>query len=32
VAQRTALTAGHKTILAALDLPEPRRYHDFTTT
>ncbi len=32
VAQRTALTAGHKTILAALDLPQPRRYHDFTTT
>lgn len=32
VAQRTALTAGHKTILTALDLPEPRRYHDFTTT
>ncbi|WP_202863661.1 IS1634 family transposase [Ornithinimicrobium avium] len=32
VAQRTALTAGHKNILAALDLPEPRRYHDFSTT
>ncbi|HZM79705.1 MAG TPA: IS1634 family transposase [Candidatus Limnocylindrales bacterium] len=32
VAQRSALTAGHKTILAALDLPEPARYFDFTTT
>lgn len=31
VAQRTALTAGQKTILAALDLPEPRRFYDFTT-
>ena len=32
VAQRSALTAGHKTILAALGLPEPARYFDFTTT
>ena len=32
VAQRSTLTAGHKTILAALDLPEPARYFDFTTT
>ncbi len=31
VAQRTALTAGQKTILKALDLPEPRRFYDFTT-
>ena len=31
VAQRTTLTAGQKTILAALDLPEPRRFYDFTT-
>ena len=30
VAQRSALTTGHKTILAALDLPEPPRYLDFT--
>src|SRR5699024_10321413 len=30
IAQRSALTAGHKTILPALDLPEPRRYYDFT--
>jgi Transposase DDE domain len=30
VAQRSALTSGHKTILAALDLPEPPRYLDFT--
>lgn len=29
VAQRSALTAGHKAILTALDLPEPRRFHDF---
>ena len=29
VAQRSALTSGHKTILAALDLPEPPRYLDF---
>jgi hypothetical protein len=32
VAQRTALTAGHKSILTALNLPEPARYHDFTAT
>ncbi|MGE0299807.1 MAG: IS1634 family transposase [Pseudonocardia sp.] len=32
VAQRSALTAGHKTIFAALGLPEPARYFDFTTT
>jgi transposase len=30
VAQRSALTSGHKTILAALELPEPPRYLDFT--
>jgi Transposase DDE domain len=30
VAQRSALTAGHRTILTALDLPEPARYFDFT--
>jgi hypothetical protein len=30
VAQRSALTSGHKTILAALDLPEPPRYLAFT--
>lgn len=30
VAQRSTLTSGHKTILAALDLPEPPRYLDFT--
>ncbi|HEY3258663.1 MAG TPA: transposase, partial [Pseudonocardiaceae bacterium] len=32
VAQRSALTAGHKTILTALALPEPPRYFDFTAT
>ena len=32
VAQRSALTAGHKSILTALGLPEPARYFDFTTT
>jgi hypothetical protein len=32
VAQRSALTDGHKTILTALGLPEPARYHDFTAT
>jgi DDE family transposase len=32
VAQRSALTPGHKKILAALDLPEPARYFDFTAT
>ena len=31
VAQRTALTAGQKAIFAALQLPQPRRFHDFTT-
>lgn len=30
VAQRSVLTTGHKTILAALDLPEPPKYLDFT--
>src|SRR4051812_35873281 len=30
VAQRSALTPGHKTILAALDVPEPPRFVDFT--
>ena len=30
VAQRSATTAGQKTILPALDLPEPPRYFDFT--
>jgi hypothetical protein len=30
VAQRTATTAGQKTILAALKLPEPPRFFDFT--
>ena len=30
VAQRSALTGGQKTILAALDLPEPPKYLDFT--
>jgi hypothetical protein len=29
VAQRSALTAGHKTILTALELPEPPRFFDF---
>ena len=32
VAQRSALTAGHKTILTALGLPEPARYFEFTTS
>jgi hypothetical protein len=32
VAQRSALTAGHKSILAALGLPEPARYLEFATT
>ena len=31
VAQRSATTPGHKKILAALDLPEPPRFFDFTT-
>ncbi len=30
VAQRSATTTGQKTILAALDLPEPTRFFDFT--
>jgi hypothetical protein len=30
VAQRSDLTSGQKTILAALDLPEPPKYLDFT--
>ncbi len=30
VAQRSATTAGQKTILAALDLPEPAKFFDFT--
>ena len=30
VAQRSTLTAGHKTILTALELPEPPRFFDFT--
>lgn len=30
VAQRTATTAGQKTILAALKLAEPARFFDFT--
>ncbi len=30
VAQRSTLTAGPKTILAALKLPEPARFFDFT--
>jgi hypothetical protein len=30
VAQRTATTAGQKAILAALELPEPPRFFDFT--
>ena len=32
VAQRSALTNDQKTILAALDLPEPPKYLDFTPT
>jgi hypothetical protein len=32
VAQRSTLTPGHKTILAALQLPEPPRFYDFTPT
>ena len=32
VAQRSATTSDQKTILAALDLPEPPRYLDFTPT
>jgi len=30
VAQRSATTSGQKAILAALDLPEPPRFFDFT--
>ena len=30
VAQRSATTPAHKTILAALDLPDPPRFYDFT--
>lgn len=29
VAQRLALTTGHKAILTALELPEPPRFLDF---
>jgi hypothetical protein len=32
VAQRSQTTSGQKTILAALDLPEPPKYLDFTTS
>jgi DDE family transposase len=32
VAQRSALTPGHKSILTALGLPEPARYFEFTTS
>ena len=32
VAQRSATTPGHKSILAALDLPEPPRFYDFTVS
>jgi Transposase DDE domain len=32
VSQRSAITSGQKTILSALDLPEPPKYLDFTTT
>jgi len=31
VAQRSQLTAGHKQILAALEVAEPPRFYDFTT-
>jgi Transposase DDE domain len=30
VSQRSELTAGHRAILGALELPEPARFHDFT--
>jgi len=30
VAQRSTLTAGQKSLLAALKLPEPPRFFDFT--
>jgi len=32
VAQRSLLTAGHKQILGALDLPEPPRFFDFSAS
>lgn len=32
LAQRTATTAGQRTILAALELPDPPRFFDFTVT
>jgi hypothetical protein len=32
VAQRSELTPGHRSILRALDLPEPPRFYDFTPT
>ena len=32
IAQRSTLTAGHKAILTALELTEPPRYFDFTTS
>jgi hypothetical protein len=32
VAQRSLTTPGQKTILAALHLPEPPRYFEFTTS
>jgi hypothetical protein len=32
IAQRSALTAAHKAILAALELPEPPRFFDFAPT
>jgi transposase len=32
VTQRSVITTGQKTILSALDLPEPPKYLDFTTT
>ncbi len=32
VAQRSTLSAGHKSIFVALGLPEPARYFDFTTS
>jgi hypothetical protein len=32
VAQRSALTTGHKRILTALELGEPPRFFDFTPT
>jgi hypothetical protein len=32
VAQRSTTTSGQKSILSALDLPEPPKYLDLTTT